>query len=164
MPDSISYVVIASIGTKKQENNSENVLNNQSNGSARTNRNNSSSFSTLLTDTVTLIPLRTTKKSVSSFREGDTVQFTCTGNIGKPPGKFVWKIIPQRGGPIVYSNETTVVVDQIPDKCSFRGASNLTIQITADYFKAKVQCFEESKANVLEMFVETELLNVSCKY
>lgn len=161
MPDSISYVVIASIGTKKQENSSENLLNNQSNGSSSTNRNSSSSFSTLLTDTVTLIPLRTTKTSVSSFREGDTVQFTCTGNIGKPPGKFVWQIIPQQGGPIVYSNETTVVVDQIPDICSFRGTSNLTIQITADYFKAKVRCFEEFQANVVGMFVETELLNVS---
>ncbi|CAC5425224.1 unnamed protein product [Mytilus coruscus] len=160
MPDSISHVVIASMGIKKQENSSENLLNNQNNFSLSTNRNSRLSFSTLLTDAVTLIPLRTTNKSVSSFRGGDTVQFICTGNIGKPPGRFVWQIVPQQREPIVYSNETTVVVDQIPDICSFRGTSNLTVDITADHFKAKVRCFEESQADMLGMFVETKPLNV----
>ncbi|CAG2251548.1 unnamed protein product [Mytilus edulis] len=105
--------------------------------------------------------MQTTQNSVPSFREGDTVQFTCTGNIGKPPGRFVWQLIPEQGEPIVYYNETTVVVDKIPDICSFRGTSNLTVEITAEYFKAKVQCFEESQADVLGMFVETEPLYVS---
>ncbi|CAC5407990.1 unnamed protein product [Mytilus coruscus] len=68
-------------------------------------------------------------------------------------------MIPQQEEPSIYSKETTVVY-QIPDICSFRGTSNLTVQITADHFKAKVRCFEESQADVLGMFVETELLNV----
>ncbi|CAC5411553.1 CADM3 [Mytilus coruscus] len=160
MPDNISCVVIASIRTEKQDNSSADFSNNRHNISLSTNRNSKSSFYTLLTDTVTLTSLQSTEKFVPSFREGETVQFTCTGNIGKPPGRFVWQIIPQQEEPIVYSNETTMVVDQIPDICSYRGISNLTVQITADHFKAKVRCFEESQADVLGMFVETELLNV----
>ncbi|CAC5411551.1 CADM3 [Mytilus coruscus] len=158
MPDSISCVVTASIRIKKQDNSSANFPNNRNNIALSTNRN---SRSSLLTDTVNLTPLLTTEKSVPSFRERDTVQFTCTGNIGKPPGRFVWEIILQQRETIVYSNETTMVVDQIPDICSYRGTSNLTVQITADHFKAKVRCFEESQADVLGMFVETEPLNIS---
>ncbi|OPL33642.1 hypothetical protein AM593_08466, partial [Mytilus galloprovincialis] len=113
----------------------------------------------MFTHTVTLTPLWSTDKFVSSFREGDTVQFTCTGNIGKPPGRFVWQIIPQQGEPIFYSNETTVVIDQIPDICSFRGTSNLTVGITADHFKAKVRCFEESQANAVRHITVTKQPN-----
>ncbi|CAC5386265.1 CADM3 [Mytilus coruscus] len=160
MPDIISYIVIASIGIKKQDNSSGNLSNNRNNISLSTNRNSRLSFSTLLTDTVTLTSLRSTEKSVPSFREGDSVQFTCTGNIGKPQGRFVWEIIPQQGEPIVFSNETTEVVDQIRDICSFRGTSNLTFQMISDYFKAKVRCFEETQADVIGMFVETEPLDV----
>ncbi|CAC5411552.1 unnamed protein product [Mytilus coruscus] len=160
MPDSIACVVIASIRIEKQDNSSANFPSSRNNIYLSTNRNSKSSFYTLLTDTVTLTTLRSTEKSVPSFREGETVQFTCTGNIGKPPGRFVWLIIPQQEEPIVYSNETTVVVDQIPGICSYRGISNLTVQITADHFKAKVRCFEESQADVLGMFVETKPLNV----
>lgn len=161
MPDSISCEVTASIRKKKQENSSANFRNNRNNIALSTNRN---SRSSLLTDTYDVMPLLTTEKSVSSFREGDTVQFTCTGNIGKPPGRFVWQIIPQQGQSIVYFNETTVVIDTIPDICSYRGSSNLTVQITADHFKAKIRCFEESQADMLGMFVETEPLEVNCKY
>ncbi|CAC5386240.1 unnamed protein product [Mytilus coruscus] len=164
MPDSFSCVVTASIRKNKQNNSSANFPNNRNNISLSVVRNRKSSLYTLLTDTVTLTPLRTIEKSVPSFREGETVQFTCTGNIGKPPGRFVWQIISQEGEAIVYSNENTVVVYQIHDICSFRGTSNLTVQITADHFKAKFRCFEESQANVLGMFVETEPFNVSCKF
>ncbi|CAG2251551.1 unnamed protein product [Mytilus edulis] len=146
---------------KKQENSFANFPNNRNNIAVSTNRN---SRSSLLTDTDNLMPLLTTVKSVSNFREGDTVQFTCTGNIGKPPGRFVWQIIPQQGKPIFYSNVTTVVVDQIQDICSFTGTSNLTVEITAHHFKAKSQCFEESQADVKGMFVETEPLDVYCKH
>lgn len=164
MPDSISYVVIASIRIEKEDNSSANFPNNRNNLSLSTNRSSKSSLYTLFTDTVTVTSIQFTEKSVSSFREGDTVQFTCTGNIGKPPGKFVWQIIPQTGEPIVYSNETTVDVDLIPALCSVRGNSNLTVQISVDHSKAKLRCYEESQADVLGMFVETDPLDVLCKY
>ncbi|VDI17039.1 Hypothetical predicted protein [Mytilus galloprovincialis] len=160
MPERISYVVIALIRKQKRDNSSATFINNRNNILFSTKQNENSSFYTLLTDTVTSNPMKSTENPVSSFREGDTIQFTCTGNIGKPPGKFIWQIIPQQGEPIVYYNETTVVVDQIPDTCSFRGTSNLTVEITADHLKAKVRCFEESLADVKGMFVETEPLDV----
>lgn len=162
MPDSISYVVIRSIEIEKEDNRSASFTNNRNIILFSTKQNGNSSFYTLLTDTVTSTPSKSTKKPGPSFREGDTIQFTCTGNIGKPPGKFVWKIIPQKGKPKIYSNETTTV-EQIPNVCSFRGTSNLTVEITADHFKTKFRCYEESQADVLGMFVETEPLDVFCK-
>lgn len=161
IPDSISYVVIESIRIEKQNNSFVNFTNNRKNISRSTNPNNKHN---MFTDTVTLTSLLSTEKSVSTFREGDTVQFTCTGDIGKPAGRFVWQIIPQQEELVVYSNETTMVVDQIPDICSNRGTSNLTVRMTADHFKAKIRCFEESQDDVIGMFVETEPLNVFCKY
>ncbi|XP_076105873.1 uncharacterized protein LOC143074208 [Mytilus galloprovincialis] len=160
MPSSISYVAIASIEIAKEDNSSANFSKNRNIISLSTNRNRKSSIYIMFTDTVTLTTTPFTEKSVPSFREGETIQFTCTGNIGKPPGRFVWQIIPQHGEPIVYSNETTVVVDQIPELCSFRGISNLKVEISADHVKAKFRCYEESQADVLGMFVETEPLDV----
>ncbi|XP_071181282.1 basal cell adhesion molecule-like [Mytilus edulis] len=157
VPDSISCVVTASIRIQKQDNSSTNFPNNRNNFAPSPNRD---SRSSLLTDTVNITPVLTTEKSVTSFREGDTVKFICTGNIGKPPGRFVWQIIPQQGEPVVYSNETTFAIDQTPAICSYRGTSNLTVQIAADHFKAKVRCFEESLNDVLGMYVETEPLDV----
>ncbi|CAC5407986.1 unnamed protein product [Mytilus coruscus] len=160
MPNSISYVVIASIRIEKQDNSSASFTNDRNNMFFSTKQNGKSSFYTLQTDTVTSTHSESTEKSVPSFREGETVQFTCTGKIGKPPGRFVWQIIPQHEEPKMYYNKTTVV-EQIPDLCSFRGTSNLTVQISSDHYKAKFRCFEASQADVLGMFVETEPLNVS---
>ncbi|CAC5407992.1 unnamed protein product [Mytilus coruscus] len=77
-----------------------------------------------------------------------TVMFTCTGNIGIPPGKLIWqKISPQQKMSVTYSNETTEI-EELPEKCSFRGTSNLTIEISGEDLKAKIRCFETSQANV----------------
>lgn len=159
-PDNISCDVIASIRIEKQDNSTANISTNRNNISFSTNRNNKSSFYTLFTDT----PLQSTEKYVSSFREGDTVQFTCTVNIGKPPGRFVWQMIsPQQEESTIYPNESTEIYLN-PDICSFRGTSNLTVEISADHSKAKFRCYEESQADILGMLVETEPLDVFCKY
>lgn len=153
MPDSISYVILSPESTEQQDKTS-----------LRTNVADKVSVRTLSTDTENITYLQSTDKYLMIFREGETVQFTCTGYIGKPPGTFIWQIIsPQKKRLLTYSNATTVV-DQIPGICSFRGTSTLTVQISEDHFKAKFRCFEKSQADVLGMFVETGTLDIYCKY
>ncbi|XP_071181376.1 uncharacterized protein [Mytilus edulis] len=98
--------------------------------------------------------------SSTFLREGDTVTFTCTGNIGNPPGKFMWQMYsPQHEQLIVYSNATTEK-EEMPENCTFRGTSNLTVHLTPDHFHAKYCCFEKSQKDVAGMYVETEPLNI----
>lgn len=102
--------------------------------------------------------------SSTFLREGDTVTFTCTGNIGNPPGKFIWQMYsPQHNQLIVYTNATTEKEEK-PENCTFRGTSNMTVHLTPDHFEAKYCCFEESQKDVAGMYVETEPLNIHCKY
>lgn len=118
---------------------------------------------TFLGDTVTTINLQSTEKSSVFFREGDTVMFTCSGDIGNPPGKLIWqKTFHQQMKSITYSNESTATVE-IAETCSFRGTSNLTIQITAEDLKAKIRCAEESQVYVQGKYVETQPLDVHCE-
>ncbi|CAC5425227.1 unnamed protein product [Mytilus coruscus] len=96
-----------------------------------------------------------TDKSSLLFPEGDTVTFTCTGIIGKPPRKLIWqKTSVEQQKSITYSNEASIK-EEIPEMCSFKATSNLTIQIYAEDLKAKIRCFVESQTNVLGMSVET---------
>ncbi|CAC5386258.1 unnamed protein product [Mytilus coruscus] len=48
----------------------------------------------------------------------------------------------------------------MPKICSLKGTSNLTLQISADDLNAKIRCFEESQADVPEMFIETGSFDV----
>lgn len=90
--------------------------------------------------------------------------FTCTGDIGKPPGKLIWqKIFLQHNRSITYAKITTHL-EEVPGRCTFKGTTNLTVQISAEDFKARILCFEESQANVPGMYVETKPLDVHCKY
>lgn len=103
-------------------------------------------------------------QSQPHLREWVTVIFTCTGNIGRPPGKLIWqKISPQQHTSITYSNETTEI-EETPEICSFRGKSNLIIPITPEDLKAKIRCYEESQANVKGMYLETKPFDVLCEY
>lgn len=90
--------------------------------------------------------------------------FTCEGNIGKSHCKLIWqKISQQLKISVTYSDETTEI-EEIPEICSFRGTSNLTIQITPEDSKAKSRCFEESQADVEGMYLETESFEVLCEF
>ncbi|VDI51998.1 Hypothetical predicted protein [Mytilus galloprovincialis] len=98
--------------------------------------------------------------SSTFLREGDTVTLTCTGNIGNPPGKFIWqKYSPQHNQHILYTNATTEKEEK-SENCTFRGTSNITVHLTPDHFEAKYCCFEESQKDVAGMYVETEPLNI----
>jgi hypothetical protein len=54
-------------------------------------------------------------------------------NVGKPPGKFIWKKLRHgEQSPIIYSDVSTTSTE-IPDNCTFYGTSNLTIQLVKRY-------------------------------
>lgn len=116
-------------------------------------------------DTTMSTQLQSTVKP-TKCREGDTMVFTCTGNIGKPPGKLVWqKIYKQQNEKIsiMYSNESEFI-EELTEKCYFKSTTNLTVRISAEDLNAKFRCFEESQANSPDMYVETPNLDVQCEY
>lgn len=158
MPDGISSFIVPSIKTETKVNSISNIL--RDSEATRTNRNSNESFPTLSSFAEGL----TFMKYPIYIREGDILMFTCMGNIGKPPGKLIWqKIFLKQNRSIIYDNITTYV-EEITGTCSFKGTSNLTVKVFAEDLKEKIRCFEESQANVSEMFVETEPLDVHRKY
>ena len=88
----------------------------------------------------------------------------CNGNVGKPPGKFIWeKLRHGEKSPIIYSDVSTMSTD-IHGNCVVYGTSNLTIQLTDLDNKAKIQCVEESNLSSESLTIETESITVYCKF
>lgn len=158
-PDSISGIIVASPNaiTRKQG-----LGTSTYNNSLSVNKVDISTIPTSSIDTVTTPPSTNIHPFV--FREGDRVMFTCTGNIGNPPGKLIWqKMFPQATLLITYSNETTYE-EEIHGKCSFKGTSHLTVKIYAEDIHATIRCFEESQVNVQGMYLETDPFDVHCEF
>ncbi|VDI84263.1 Hypothetical predicted protein [Mytilus galloprovincialis] len=149
-PNSISIIIVLSTKTEIQGYSSP-IYNNF----ISTNHNAILTSQTLPVERITSIHMQSTDNFKLSFREGDSVMFTCKGDIGNPPGKLVWqKTFPQGKKPITYSNETTYI-EEIPDRCSFKGTSHLIVKVFAEDIKATIRCFEESQVNAAGMFLET---------
>ncbi|XP_052075617.1 uncharacterized protein LOC127713055 isoform X2 [Mytilus californianus] len=156
MPDGISSFIVSPKKTETEVTPTSYIFRDSNKTSTRTNQNSSASFPALLS----YLKALTILESPIYIRGGDILMLTCTGNIGKPPGKLLWqKISLQQNKSITYANITTYV-EEIPGRCSFKGTSNLTVQISADDLKVKFRCFEESQANVAGMYVETEPFDV----
>ncbi|CAC5425220.1 CADM3 [Mytilus coruscus] len=154
-PGRISSIIVSSTKTEIQG-----LKSSICNTSLSTKKNDILTIPTSPIDTVTITHLQSTENLQFVFREDDTIMFTCSGNIGNPPGKLIWqKTFPQEKKPITYSNETTYI-EEIPGKCSFKGTSHLTVKIYAEDIKAKIRCFEESQVNVPGMYIETEPFDV----
>lgn len=123
-------------------------------------------FQKNLIDTSMSTQLQSTVKPTKPLHEGDMIILTCSGNIGKPPGKLVLqKTYPQQSEKrsIIYPNATTFI-EELPDICSFRGTTNLTVLISAEDLNAQFRCFEESQAYSPGTYVETPPLDVRCEY
>ncbi|CAC5411554.1 unnamed protein product [Mytilus coruscus] len=154
-PDSISSFIVLSTKTVVQGYSSP-IYNNF----ISTKHNAVLTFRTLPVDRVTTKHMQSTDNFSLTFREGDTVMFTCMGGIGDPPGKLIWqKTFPQGKKPITYSNENTDV-EKILGQCSFKGTSHLTVKVYAEDIKATIRCFEESQVNVTGMYLETEPFDI----
>lgn len=164
IPDSISILIVSPTTIERQVHTSSSFLRERNTTFSHLKEIHGISFRISKVDLETVTYLQSTVNPKNTIREGETLMLTCTGNIGKPPGKLVWQIsFPQQNQPIIYSNETTDV-ESVPEICAFRGTSNLIVQILAEHFKAKFRCFEESQANISGMYIETFPLDVHCEY
>ena len=100
----------------------------------------------------------------SGIEEGTNVTFTCTGNVGKPAGKFKWT--KYRGSrPKVYNNATTTAVE-MPGTCTSNGTSMLTIKLEAEDNNAVIRCEVEQALATSDMYTESQPDNlvVLCKF
>ncbi|XP_052059560.1 uncharacterized protein LOC127700196 isoform X5 [Mytilus californianus] len=80
----------------------------------------------------------------AGIEEGNNVVFTCTGNVGKPQGKFRWvRYRYNSNGDTIqetpYESQNTTVV-QMPGNCSFNGTSQLTLEMEQLDNNAVVRC------------------------
>ncbi|XP_052065662.1 uncharacterized protein LOC127705397 [Mytilus californianus] len=104
----------------------------------------------------------TTKQSTTSsiMKEGEIITCVCAGNVGKPPGKFIWQ--KYRHGekvPMNYTNTTTITIS-VTDKCSYYGTSYLQLRVTASDNQAIIRCFIDSPLAKPYMYVEMKPIDV----
>lgn len=103
------------------------------------------------------------KDNTVSLTERNTATFICKGNVGNPPGKFIWQ--KKRRGvivPDVYTNMKTNHT-KVEESCSYIGIAELTLTLTETDNQAVVGCAEESLMNNETMFKFTPPIDVYCK-
>jgi hypothetical protein len=100
----------------------------------------------------------------SGIEEGTNVTFTCTGNVGKPAGKFKWT--KYRGATSTVYNGTMTTAVKMPGTCTFNGTSVLTIKLEAEDNKAVIRCEVKQELATSDMYRESQADNlvVYCKF
>ncbi|XP_052067720.1 uncharacterized protein LOC127706997 [Mytilus californianus] len=88
------------------------------------------------------------------LKKGDNITFLCTGNVGNPPGKFIWQKYRHSKNPTNYTNIVTTI-QEVSDMCSYNGSSTLTIQVTAEDNQAIIRCKVNSPLAQTNMYIET---------
>lgn len=102
--------------------------------------------------------------SKTSIVEGDSITVICTGEVGKPPAKHIFQkllfgqIVPMK------STFTAASISEMSDNCSYYRTSNLTFQVTSEDNNAVIRCVVNSSMADPDMYVETEPIEVHCKY
>jgi hypothetical protein len=100
----------------------------------------------------------------SGIEEGQHVTFTCFGNVGNPPGSFIWEKFRMIGFfPTTYPDEPTII-NEIPGGCSYNGTSNLTITMEEGDNNAVVRCKVSQELSATNLLQQTTPINVFCKY
>ena len=96
--------------------------------------------------------------------EGQNVTFTCFGNVGNPPGTFIWEKFRMIGYfPTTYPDETTII-SEIPGGCSYNGTSYLTITMEDGDNNAVVRCTVMQELLASDVYQQTAPISVFCKY
>ncbi|CAC5420446.1 unnamed protein product [Mytilus coruscus] len=109
-------------------------------------------------DDILLLNLEITSTPV--ITDGDIVSFVCTGDVGKPPEKFIFQ--KYRHDHILQMNytSTNTSIQELSDNCSYYRTSYITLQVTADDNKAVIRCAVVSPMTEMSMYVESEPLEV----
>ncbi|CAG2222406.1 unnamed protein product [Mytilus edulis] len=102
--------------------------------------------------------------TVVSLSETDNATFICKGNVGRPPGKFIWrKRRSEDNFPEIYAHEKTNYT-KLEESCLYEGLSALTITLSDKDNQAVISCAVESLMSHDAMFVNTLPIDVLCKY
>lgn len=127
----------------------------------------STSSNPLNDDLTTNIRYRTTTQQTTIERrivEGDNISIICAGDVGKPAAEYVFDknleghLIPIQDAYISTS------ISELSENCSYYRTSYLTFQVTTKDNNAVIRCVVKSSMAELDMFVETEPIEVYCKY
>lgn len=112
-------------------------------------------------DDISLSNLSMISKPV--ITEGYNVTFACSGDVGRPPAKFIFQ--KYRNAHILFMNNssTSTSIQELPDNCSYYRTSNITLQIAAEDNQAVMRCVVVSTLTDENMYVETKPLDVKCK-
>ncbi|XP_076110620.1 cell adhesion molecule 2-like isoform X2 [Mytilus galloprovincialis] len=102
--------------------------------------------------------------SSTGIEEGNNIVFTCTGNVGKPEGKFRWvRYIRNYNGTTIeetsYESQNTTAIE-IPSNCTFHGTSQLTLKMEQLDDNAIVRCQVAYQDVLQELYQQTNPINV----
>jgi hypothetical protein len=100
----------------------------------------------------------------SGIEEGTAVTFTCTGNVGKPAGRFKWT--KYTGSTPTFYNDATTTAVKMHGTCTFNGTSMLTIKLAAEDNNAVIRCEVEQELATSDMYRQSQpdILVVYCKF
>ena len=91
--------------------------------------------------------------------------FTCTGNVGKPAGKFKWTK-KCRGATSTVYNGTITTAEEMPGTCTINSTSVLTIKLEAEDNNAVIKCEVEQELATNDTYRQSQPDNlvVYCKF
>ncbi|XP_071175399.1 cell adhesion molecule CEACAM1-like isoform X1 [Mytilus edulis] len=93
-----------------------------------------------------------------SIIEGQNVTFTCSGNVGNPPGTFIWEKYRMIGFfPTTYADEPTTVTTGLVN-CTNNGTSSVTIAMESEDDRSLIRCVIKQEYG--DVFQQTSILSV----
>lgn len=115
-------------------------------------------------ESIILLQQRIGIKRTPAITDGDDVTFVCSGNVGKPPDNFQFQMM--RSGNTLYMNytDTNSLIKLVSDDCSYTRTSYITFKVTAEDNQSVMRCTAASRLSEGCMYVESEPLDVNCKY
>ncbi|CAC5388059.1 unnamed protein product [Mytilus coruscus] len=104
-------------------------------------------------DSITLMNL--TIKPTLVINEGNNVTCVCSGDVGKPPAKFIFqKYRRHHSLPMNYTS-TSTSIQELSDNCSYYRTSYITFMLTADDNQAVIRCALLSNLAEGNIYVES---------
>ncbi|XP_063416749.1 mucin-3B-like [Mytilus trossulus] len=93
-----------------------------------------------------------------SIIEGQNVTFTCSGNVGNPPGTFIWEKYRMIGFfPKTYEDKPTTITPGLVN-CTNNGTSSVTIAMESEDDRSLVRCVIKQEFG--DVFQQTSILSV----
>ncbi|VDI18751.1 Hypothetical predicted protein, partial [Mytilus galloprovincialis] len=123
----------------------------------------STSSNPLNDDLTSNIRYRTTTQQTTTEQrivEGDNISIICSGDVGKPAAEYVFdKYLEGHLIPIQDAYISTSI-SELSENCSYYRTSNLTFKVKTEDNNAVIRCVVNSSMAELDMFVETEPIEV----